>query len=43
MLVNAADNLERDKKMTKIEVDIEKDGWIRVTNDGSSIPIAVHR
>lgn len=43
VLVNAADNLERDKKMTKIEVEIDKGGWIRVTNDGSSIPIAIHR
>lgn len=44
ILVNAADNYQRDNKMTKIDVTIdEKSGTITVLNDGKSIPVQVHR
>lgn len=44
ILVNAADNFQRDNKMTKIEVTIdEKSGTIIVLNDGKSIPVQIHR
>lgn len=43
VLVNAADNYQRDHRMSKIEVDVSESGRIRVLNDGKSIPIAVHK
>jgi len=44
MLVNAADNLQRDPKMKVIKVDIDKSkGRIRVWNDGKGIPIQLHK
>jgi DNA topoisomerase II len=42
ILVNAADNYQRDKKMTKIEVKISK-GEISVLNDGKGIPVQLHK
>ena len=29
--------------MTKIEVDVGRDGRVRVVNDGKSIPVAIHK
>ncbi|XP_049851903.1 uncharacterized protein LOC126328047 [Schistocerca gregaria] len=44
ILVNAADNYQRDRKMKFIKVDIEREsGMIRVHNDGNGIPIEVHK
>lgn len=44
ILVNAADNYQRDNKMSKIDVTIdESTGMITVINDGKSIPVQVHR
>ena len=40
ILVNAADNYQRDNKMSKIDVTIdESTGMITVINDGKSIPV----
>lgn len=44
ILVNAADNYQKDNKMTKIDVTIdEKNGIITVLNDGKSIPVQIHK
>jgi DNA topoisomerase-2 len=43
VLVNAADNYQRDHRMTKIEVTIEKNGTITVLNDGKGIPVQIHK
>lgn len=44
ILVNAADNFQRDNKMSKIDVNIDEDtGMITVLNDGKSIPVQIHR
>merc|ERR1719389_1106761 len=44
ILVNAADNLQRDPKMSAIKVDIDtKKGKIKVWNDGKGLPIQVHK
>ena len=44
ILVNAADNTVRDKKCNKIEVNIDKEiGEISVKNNGSTIPIEIHK
>lgn len=43
VLVNAADNYQRDHKMTKIQVNIEKNGTITVLNDGKGIPVQIHK
>lgn len=44
ILVNASDNFQRDKSMNKIEVTIDKQqGFIRVWNNGKSIPVAMHQ
>jgi DNA topoisomerase-2 len=44
ILVNAADNKQRDPTMSKIEVTIDReDGFISVFNNGKSIPIVVHK
>lgn len=39
ILVNAADNYQRDKSMTRLSVNIGKDGVIIVENDGRGIPV----
>eukprot|EP00931_Biecheleriopsis_adriatica_P005192 TRINITY_DN106727_c0_g1_i1.p1 TRINITY_DN106727_c0_g1~~TRINITY_DN106727_c0_g1_i1.p1 ORF type:complete len:1234 (+),score=353.48 TRINITY_DN106727_c0_g1_i1:61-3762(+) len=44
ILVNAADNLQRDKNMNCIKVDIDpKAGRIKVWNNGKGLPIQVHK
>ena len=44
ILVNAADNMQRDHRMTKIDVNIDQQrGLISVFNDGKSIPVQIHR
>lgn len=44
ILVNAADNYQRDGKMTKIDVTIDAGtGIIIVMNDGKSIPAQLHK
>ncbi|ORD99688.1 TOP2 [Hepatospora eriocheir] len=42
ILVNAADNKQRDKRMNKIKVNICKDS-ISVYNNGCGIPIEIHK
>lgn len=43
IIVNAADNKQRDPTMNRIEVDINPDeNSIRVWNNGNGIPIAIH-
>jgi DNA gyrase/topoisomerase IV subunit B len=42
--VNAADNFQKDGKMSKINVNIdESNGTTTVLNDGKSIPVQVHK
>ena len=44
ILVNASDNTVRDKKCNKIEVNINEElGEISVKNNGSTIPIEIHK
>jgi DNA topoisomerase II len=44
ILVNAADNTVRDKKCNKIEVSINEElGEISIKNNGSTIPIEIHK
>lgn len=44
IIVNAADNKQRDPTMNKIEVTIDPDeNTIRVWNNGKGIPIAIHQ
>ena len=44
ILVNAADNFQRDKKMDKIKVTINaKNNQISVWNNGKGIPIQIHK
>eukprot|EP00928_Gymnodinium_smaydae_P070564 TRINITY_DN54374_c0_g1_i1.p1 TRINITY_DN54374_c0_g1~~TRINITY_DN54374_c0_g1_i1.p1 ORF type:complete len:1314 (-),score=374.03 TRINITY_DN54374_c0_g1_i1:105-3977(-) len=44
ILVNAADNLQRDPKMNTIKVDIDKNrGRIKVWNNGKGLPIQIHK
>lgn len=44
ILVNAADNMQRDHRMTKIDVSIDEEtGYISVYNDGKSIPVQIHQ
>jgi len=43
ILVNAADNFQRDPSMSKIKIDIKpEENMIRVWNDGRGIPVEVH-
>jgi hypothetical protein len=43
ILVNAADNKQRDPNMKLISVTIDfKHGWVSVKNDGQGIPIEIH-
>ena len=44
ILVNAADNYQRDKSMDRIEVTIDQvNGEIAVWNNGRGIPIEIHK
>ena len=44
ILVNAADNFQRDKSMNLIKVDIDQgEGRISVWNNGKGIPIQIHK
>lgn len=44
ILVNACDNLQRDKTMSKIQVTIDpEEGFIEVENDGKTLPVEVHK
>eukprot|EP00451_Oxyrrhis_marina_P028882 CAMPEP_0204363316 /NCGR_PEP_ID=MMETSP0469-20131031/40281_1 /ASSEMBLY_ACC=CAM_ASM_000384 /TAXON_ID=2969 /ORGANISM="Oxyrrhis marina" /LENGTH=1309 /DNA_ID=CAMNT_0051352055 /DNA_START=28 /DNA_END=3957 /DNA_ORIENTATION=- len=44
ILVNAADNYQRDKGMNAIKVDIDKEGGsVRVWNNGTGIPVQIHK
>ena len=44
ILVNAADNLQRDKSMNSIQVDIDtKQMRIKVRNNGRGLPIQIHK
>jgi DNA topoisomerase-2 len=44
ILVNAADNKQRDSTMNKIDVIIDRlDGFISVSNNGKSIPVVIHK
>jgi DNA topoisomerase II len=42
ILVNAADNYQRDRKMSKIEVRISREE-VSVMNDGKGIPVQIHK
>ena len=43
ILVNAADNKQRDPSMTTIKVDIDREtNTISVANDGKGIPVQIH-
>lgn len=44
ILVNAADNKQRDSSMNELKVDIDRDaGRISVYNNGKGIPVVVHK
>ena len=44
MLVNAADNYQRDRKMNLLKVFIdEKEGSVSVHNNGKGIPVEMHK
>ena len=44
IMVNAADNKQRDPSMNRIEVTIDaSEGSIRVWNNGSGIPVVIHK
>ena len=44
VLVNAADNYQRDRKMSILKVEINpKDGWVSVQNNGKGIPVEIHK
>ena len=44
ILVNAADNKQRDASMTAIKIDIDREaGRISVWNDGKGIPVQMHQ
>ncbi|KAI5127794.1 DNA topoisomerase II [Nematocida parisii] len=43
ILVNAADNKTRDKRMKEIRIDVDiKNSTISVSNDGQGIPVVIH-
>ena len=43
-MVNAADNYQRDKKMSMLKVKIDPEhGSISVFNNGKGIPIVIHK
>ena len=44
ILVNAADNKQRDKNMNEIKITVEREkGEISVWNNGRGIPIEIHQ
>jgi len=44
ILVNAADNKQRDSSQSQIKVEINsRDGYIKVWNDGEGIPVEIHK
>jgi DNA gyrase/topoisomerase IV subunit B len=44
IIVNAADNKQRDPSMNRLEVDINPDeNSIRVWNNGNGIPVVIHQ
>ena len=44
ILVNAADNKQRDSSMNELKVDIDRDaGRISVYNNGKGIPVVIHK
>lgn len=44
VLVNAADNYQRDRKMNVLKVEINaKEGWVSVHNNGKGIPVEIHK
>merc|ERR1719262_214225 len=44
ILVNSADNLQRDKSMNNIKVEIDpKQKRIKVSNNGKGLPIQIHK
>lgn len=44
VLVNAADNFQRDKKMNLLKVQINsKEGYVSVHNNGKGIPVEMHK
>jgi len=45
IIVNAADNIQRDRKgTTQIKVDIDQvNGVIKVSNNGEGVPVVVHK
>ena len=42
ILVNAADNFQRDKKMKEIDVRINREE-VSISNDGKGIPVQIHK
>lgn len=44
VLVNAADNYQRDKRMNTLKVELNpEEGYISVWNNGQGIPVAIHQ
>jgi DNA topoisomerase II len=44
ILVNAADNFQRDNRMNLIKIDINRDdNTISIWNNGKGIPIEIHK
>jgi DNA topoisomerase-2 len=44
IIVNAADNYQRSKKMDMIDVKISKEkGYVSVKNNGEGIPVEIHK
>ena len=43
ILVNAADNFHRDRRMSEISVKISDRGLITIYNDGKTIPVQIHK
>lgn len=44
MLVNAADNYQRDRKMNVLKVQLHaEEGWVSVQNNGKGIPVEIHK
>ena len=44
VLVNAADNYQRDRRMNRLSVEInDKEGFVSVENNGKGIPIDIHQ
>ena len=44
IIVNAADNKQRDENMNRVEVTIKpEENMIRIKNNGTGIPVVIHR